>query len=43
MDKKIINILESIEIALRSATIEEGNYAEILIEEGINNNNIEIE
>ena len=26
---------------LRSSTIEEGNYTEIIIEEGVNNNNIE--
>ena len=43
MDKNIINILKSIDSMLRFSTIEEGNYTEIIIEEGVNNNNIEIE
>ena len=43
MDKNIINILKSIDSMLRSSTIEEENYTEIIIEEGVNNNNIEIE
>ena len=32
MDKNIINILKSIDSILRSSTIEEGNYTEIIIQ-----------